>query len=143
MQNKKVLQFMKDYAEIHDIDFEIEKDDSGEWAGRYFVGSNRIVISKDYAQDPETTEESLLSTFFHECMHVKCFRMGIFPLYHSLPTSPDKFKKRLSQAIRAEMKVDLMAKEEMKNYFPDLKFETTYLGKKGQENREALMEILR
>ncbi len=140
---KEVLSFMKYYAKLHNIKLIYRKDylNMHEMSGAAFIDDRAILVFNN-----DDHEEALLSIFFHECMHIKCFDLGIFPLYHCIKSQNSKSKKVKakvrSQVFRAELKVDYMAKEEMKNWFPDLKYSGYYISNKAYAKKD-LLEVWR
>lgn len=136
--NKQILAFMKEYSKSHNITFSIEDmPDAGvaiPYERTIYIGKQHISCSSD---------EETISTFFHEVSHVKCFELGIFPLYHNKWRFDRKDRAKIrSQAWRAEKHVDLMGKKEMKNYFPDMKYIPSYLGKSCAWTRKAIVEYI-
>lgn len=89
---------------------------------KYVVGSfsqfqNTITVGK-FLKDHE-----MITTFFHELGHMICHVNGWYKKYHNLY----KYLHRTcpitsAQAVRIEMFVDKLGKEECKLWFPDHKY---------------------
>lgn len=74
------------------------------------------------------TNSKLWSTVFHELAHIICYRENLYKTYHHENRSKKKFARYIRRyGLRAERFVDNMAKKMMKEYFPKIKFEDSYL----------------
>lgn len=132
--NKEVLDFMKTYAKNHGMKFSVKKNLEAAGVCLPYLRSFELA---DYLVD--WTDEDALSVFFHEAMHVRCYEEGVYPLYNGNWCNKNRAKIR-SQAWRAEKHVDHLAKEEMKNYFPDLKYDPAYIGRKNLYTRKLIVK---
>lgn len=76
------------------------------------------------------TPSRLASTMMHEASHIVCYRLGYWRVYHTtyMPEelTDDALRIYIATAWEAERYVDQMAKELMKEVFPDLYYWNSY-----------------
>jgi len=106
-------------------------------AGFANVETHEILLSEQLVKNSPINE--VISVIFHELGHIYCVDHGIFKQYHSEGKTEKWFKALIRTGLRAEMYVDKWAKEQMKYYYPWLKFETTYTSSK--RSKEFLMNF--
>ena len=131
---KAAVKFAKYYCRMHGIKFRSSK--SMEISGQADLIEDMVIIRRD------KNLIKFLSYLFHEVAHVRCAREKIFPLYHSrnrFYKNDSEIAKIRQQAWRAEVKVDKMAREEMKAYFPHLKYDAWYI-RAPKEAKEFIKE---
>ena len=98
------------------------KKDSGYYCeGAYFRNKRKIIIRIPKSYKKLST---IAHVFFHEFCHHKCYELMLFPKYH---TSDKKLlnPRFLFQALQAERRVDLMARNMYLKLFPRLTKATT------------------
>lgn len=85
----------------------------------------QIVVSKF------STQDSLISLFFHELAHIKMYENGKYNLYHNCPVPQNKKElKRIAGGlvltiVRAEKSVNNLASKLMRDAFPNRKYRLT------------------
>jgi hypothetical protein len=124
MTKCEALIFAKKYCRAHNIHFRSAR--SKTLSGGADICTRTIYVSTDIGV------AQILSTVFHEVMHILCSDAGVFPLYHVRSVTKSKLKYRqllphiVRQAYRAERKVDELARQEMRIYFPGIKYRDAY-----------------
>lgn len=88
--------------------------------------SNQGLIKIDVRECPNI--DKTWSLVLHELSHIICHREGIYKIYHHENISKKKFARYIRKyGLRAERHVDKMGMQLMSIYFPDLKYQQTYL----------------
>lgn len=133
MTRQEAFQFIRTYCKLHGI--RLRTKTRKNVYGTVCLNTDTVFIQREGAV------VQILSTFFHEVNHIRCKYDGIFPIYH-LPERRNaaEMKKIRQQAYRAEVKVDKMARDEMRTYFPMMKYRANYLTGSKKQNKKWLME---
>lgn len=91
------------------------------WSGQAY--KEKIWIAKDLSPKDK------IETFFHEFMHVECYRNKKFFEYHNSKVyvrSAKQLKSKVAQAWRAERYVDFAAEKLCKEVFPTFEWRGAY-----------------
>jgi hypothetical protein len=91
-------------------------------AGHTSRGKIRLDNSKVYSRLEQ------LSTFFHELGHLHCHRNGIWKRYHWLKYKLDRrwWPTIIRIGLKAERWIDRWAAKEMRKWYPNLSYITSY-----------------
>lgn len=80
------------------------------------------------------TRQEILSAFFHELAHIKCFRYGLWKNYHY----GQDLARLMKIALKVERWADRNAEHELYDYDKRLKYIPAYNG-----NNQELLEFLK
>lgn len=91
------------------------------YSGQYNVSTKNITIALI------NDERDIIQTFFHELGHGYCIKNGLWKSYHiKYINNESERDKYIRTGLKAERWVDRWAEQEMKKYFPNLKYKPYY-----------------
>jgi predicted metallopeptidase len=117
------IKLIKEFCSIWDINVKFTKMKIG---GEAHCVKNTIIIRKTYQDIDE-----MWSVVCHEIAHILCYRSGVFIKYHTALNTKD-VRNCLSTAFRAEKYTDKQGSVLFKQFFPDLKYNWTYVGNRNK-----------
>ncbi len=125
----KIISKLHSIAKSHGVKCKFSKL-KNDIAGLAHYTSGKIELSVQLK-----TKAEVLSTFFHELVHLICYKNKIWAKYHSLDPSVDIVKKF---GVKVERFVDKKAEQLMLHYFPD----TYYLSSYGDMSNKDIRNFL-
>lgn len=112
-----IIKEVRSLAKQHNVEVRFKKLSSGIGAEAYY-SENLIII------DPEEySRTEILSKYFHEYVHINCYRKKIWTDYHSDKPNKNKIKKI---ALKVERFVDRVAEMELYLYDKRIKYIRSY-----------------
>ena len=131
MLSKKDMNMLATIASFYGCEVKFDSKRSG----GFWLGESIVVGTSSNTGD-------VISTFCHELAHFINWKTGKFPIYHN----PNNFEhmdeifphysKRVRYSLQAEIFTDKQGKKLCKEWFPRIKYRTTY------KNTKACYEFL-
>lgn len=127
---RKIIKEVRKLGKLYDV--KVRFKNLKNIGGVAVYTSGEIIINSN-----DKSRQVVLSTFFHELVHILCYRKGVWKDYHGFCNDINKIKKI---ALRVERFVDRKAAKLLYSYDKRIRYLPGYLNQDDKECRDFLNE---